>query len=105
MTTAFSSVPVVDFGHLQASDSKEEELKRLHNAMFGVGFLYLTNTGLEVRLAMICSLLQNANTYRPGSSEGSTRKSARVLQHTTQLEGTMPHAQLTFVLGIYRSWG
>lgn len=53
MTTTFSSVPVVDSGHLQASDFKEEELKRLHNAMFGVGFLYLTNTGLEVRLAMI----------------------------------------------------
>lgn len=48
MTTAFSSVPLVDFGQLQRPETKEEALKSLHNAIFGVGFLYLTKTGLDV---------------------------------------------------------
>ena len=44
----FNSVPVVDFSQLQNPSTKERALAELRNAIFVVGFLYLTNTGLEV---------------------------------------------------------
>lgn len=53
MTETFSSVPIVDFGRLSDSVTKDEELSKLRNAIFVVGFLYLTNTGLEVRAARL----------------------------------------------------
>lgn len=49
MAGAFSSVPVVDIARLTDPATKAEELSKLRDAIFVVGFLYLTNTGLEVR--------------------------------------------------------
>lgn len=49
MPDAFSSVPEIDFARLAAPETKTEELDKLREAIFVVGFLYLTNTGLEVR--------------------------------------------------------
>lgn len=48
MSETFSSVPQVDFSRLNSSSTRDGELKKLREAIFGVGFLYLTNTGLEV---------------------------------------------------------
>lgn len=45
---AFSSIPIVDFSRLQNPETKDEALAELRQAIFVVGFLYLTNTGLEV---------------------------------------------------------
>jgi isopenicillin N synthase-like dioxygenase len=50
MTETFSSVPIVDFARLNDPVTKDEELSNLREAIFVVGFLYLTNTGLEVRV-------------------------------------------------------
>lgn len=47
-TLSFSSIPVVDFSRLLNPDTRPEALARLREAIFVVGFLYLTNTGLEV---------------------------------------------------------
>ncbi|KAJ5601218.1 Oxoglutarate/iron-dependent dioxygenase [Penicillium lagena] len=48
MPETFSSVPTVDFTRLTSPETKSEELAKLRDAIFVVGFLYLTNTGLEV---------------------------------------------------------
>lgn len=48
MTETFSAVPRVDFSRLNDPISRSEELLKLRDAIFVVGFLYLTNTGLEV---------------------------------------------------------
>jgi Isopenicillin N synthase and related dioxygenases len=50
MAGTFSSVPIVDFARLNDPVTKDEELSNLREAIFVVGFLYLTNTGLEVRI-------------------------------------------------------
>lgn len=49
MAESFSYVPQVDYARLQDKATREEELVKLRNAIFVVGFLYLINTGLEVR--------------------------------------------------------
>lgn len=49
MTETFSSIPIIDFSRLQNPSTKEETLAQLRDAIFRVGFLYLTNHGLEVR--------------------------------------------------------
>ena len=43
-------MPIVDFARLNDPVTKNEELSKLREAIFVVGFLYLTNTGLEVRM-------------------------------------------------------
>ncbi|GIJ83068.1 hypothetical protein Asppvi_001585 [Aspergillus pseudoviridinutans] len=43
----FSSIPIIDFGRLQDPSTKEETLAQLREAIFVVGFLYLTNHGME----------------------------------------------------------
>jgi len=48
MSTTFSAVPVIDFSALQNDETKAQTLSKLREAVFGVGFLYLINTGLEV---------------------------------------------------------
>jgi isopenicillin N synthase-like dioxygenase len=53
MAKTFSSVPVIDFARLHDPVTKHEELPKLRDAIFVVGFLYLTNTGLEVRDLLI----------------------------------------------------
>lgn len=45
---SFSSIPIIDFQRLQDPRTKEETLAQLRDAIFIVGFLYLTNHGLEV---------------------------------------------------------
>ncbi|KAJ5106114.1 hypothetical protein N7456_002789 [Penicillium angulare] len=47
MAEAFSSVPAVDYSRLNDPNLKSNELSKLKEAIFGVGFLYLTHTGLE----------------------------------------------------------
>lgn len=47
MAETFSSIPVVDFAQLQDPSTRGEALGQLRHAIFVVGFLYLTNTGLE----------------------------------------------------------
>lgn len=49
MPEAFSSVPKIAYSRLQDPNTKDAELLRLREAIFVVGFLYLTDTGLEVR--------------------------------------------------------
>ena len=53
MADAFTSIPVIDFGRLQDPSTKEETLTPLRDAIFRVGFLYLTNHGLEVHISII----------------------------------------------------
>jgi hypothetical protein len=48
MSGTFSSVPQVDYSHLNDPSTRGDELAKLREAIFVVGFLYLTNTGLEV---------------------------------------------------------
>jgi isopenicillin N synthase-like dioxygenase len=48
MSETFSSVPQVDYSRLNNPSTRDVELKKLRDAIFVVGFLYLTNTGLEV---------------------------------------------------------
>ncbi|GCB24553.1 probable 2-oxoglutarate-dependent dioxygenase At3g49630 [Aspergillus awamori] len=43
----FTSVPIIDFQRLQDPETKAETLAKLRDAIFLVGFLYLTNHGLE----------------------------------------------------------
>jgi isopenicillin N synthase-like dioxygenase len=50
MATSFSKIPIIDFASFQSSQTKPHALKQLEDALFKVGFLYLVNTGLEVRL-------------------------------------------------------
>ncbi|CAI7612659.1 unnamed protein product [Penicillium bialowiezense] len=47
MSGTFSSVPVIDIARLANPATKAEELSKLRDAIFVVGFLYLTNTGIE----------------------------------------------------------
>lgn len=53
MAETFSSVPIIDFQKLQDPATRDAALTELRNAIFIVGFLYLTNTGLEVRLRLL----------------------------------------------------
>ncbi|CEJ61961.1 Putative FAD/FMN-containing dehydrogenases [Penicillium brasilianum] len=47
MSGTFSSVPQVDYSRLNDPSARDDELTKLREAIFVVGFLYLTNTGLE----------------------------------------------------------
>ena len=42
-------MPIVDVARLSDPATKDAELAKLREAIFIVGFLYLINTGLEVR--------------------------------------------------------
>lgn len=53
MADTFTSIPVIDFGRLQDPSTKEDTLAQLRDAIFRVGFLYLTNHGLEVHISII----------------------------------------------------
>ena len=46
----FTSVPTVDFSRLENEEYKADELLKLRDALFRVGFLYLINHGVEVRV-------------------------------------------------------
>lgn len=62
MSDTFSSVPAIDYARLATPETKAEELNKLREAIFVVGFLYLTNTGLEVRVRQSWSL-QKAQSF------------------------------------------
>ncbi|PKY05168.1 oxidoreductase [Aspergillus campestris IBT 28561] len=47
MSETFTSIPFIDFGQLQDPETKPQALEKLRDAIFVVGFLYLTNHGLE----------------------------------------------------------
>lgn len=47
MDRDFSAIPVVDWQRLQDPGTKPHALSQLREAIFQVGFLYLTNHGLE----------------------------------------------------------
>lgn len=49
MSTSFTSIPLVDFSRLDNPETKQAELAVLRHAVFNVGFLYIVETGLEVR--------------------------------------------------------
>jgi hypothetical protein len=48
MSETFSSIPIIDWRRLQDPETKAAALDQLREAIFVVGFLYLTNHGLEV---------------------------------------------------------
>lgn len=52
---SFSKVPVLDFSRFSNEGTKEEELSKLKEAIFEVGFLYLSNTGIDVRVTIIAA--------------------------------------------------
>lgn len=56
MEETFSSVPTVNYSRLNNPTTKHAELLKLREAIFAVGFLYLTNTGLEVRQLIVVRL-------------------------------------------------
>lgn len=64
MADAFKSIPVIDFGRLQDPSTKEEALTQLRDAIFRVGFLYLTNHGLEVHISIISMVYSRLTMYR-----------------------------------------
>lgn len=64
MADAFTSIPVIDFGRLQDPCTKEETLTQLRDAIFRVGFLYLTNHGLEVHISIISIVYSRLTMYR-----------------------------------------
>lgn len=64
MADAFTSIPVIDFGRLQDPSTKEETLTQLRDAIFRVGFLYLTNHGLEVHISIISIVYSRLTMYR-----------------------------------------
>lgn len=64
MADAFTSIPVIDFGRLQDPSTKEETLTQLRDAIFRVGFLYLTNHGLEVHISIISMVYSRLTMYR-----------------------------------------
>ncbi|KAM5345093.1 hypothetical protein ACJ41O_010955 [Fusarium nematophilum] len=52
-----SSLPIVDFSRLRNPDTKQQELKTLQHALFGIGFLYLINTEVAGTVKQIYDLL------------------------------------------------
>ena len=52
MSKSEPSLPLVDLSRLRDTATREEELPRLRHALFTIGFLYLVNTGLEVKSRM-----------------------------------------------------
>jgi hypothetical protein len=52
MSDTFSSIPIIDWRRLQDPETRAETLDQLREAIFVVGFLYLTNHGLEVRTSL-----------------------------------------------------
>jgi isopenicillin N synthase-like dioxygenase len=59
MSETFSSVPQVDYSRLNNPSTRDDELKKLRDAIFVVGFLYLTNTGLEVGTFLRSKFMNN----------------------------------------------
>jgi isopenicillin N synthase-like dioxygenase len=59
MSQTFSSVPQVDYSRLNNPSTRDDELKKLRDAIFVVGFLYLTNTGLEVGTFLRSKFMNN----------------------------------------------
>ncbi|CAI7628990.1 unnamed protein product [Penicillium manginii] len=84
MTHSFSSVPQVDYARLQDKTTRQEELDKLRNAIFVVGFLYLTNTGLEL-FDLPAEAKENCNMIHSASFLGYTRLGAETTALNTDL--------------------
>ncbi len=63
MSDTFSSIPIIDWRRLQDPATKQAALDDLREAIFVVGFLYLTNHGLEV-LTFHGILMEKADRFR-----------------------------------------
>lgn len=63
MTDTFSSIPIIDFSRLQDLSTKDETLEQLRDAIFRVGFLYLTNHGLEVSRFVYVTVMAETETH------------------------------------------
>ncbi|KAL4963727.1 uncharacterized protein BDV14DRAFT_190662 [Aspergillus stella-maris] len=61
MAETFSSILIIDWRRLQDPTAKSKGLDDLREAIFVVGFLYLTNHGLEVRSLTFRSMLANTS--------------------------------------------
>ncbi|KAJ5751204.1 Oxoglutarate/iron-dependent dioxygenase [Penicillium manginii] len=96
MTHSFSSVPQVDYARLQDKTTRQEELDKLRNAIFVVGFLYLTNTGLEGLIRhthdelpqlfdLPAEVKENCNMIHSASFLGYTRLGAETTALNTDL--------------------
>ena len=59
MAETFSCILIMDWRRLQDPTAKSKGLDDLREAIFVVGFLYLTNHGLEVRSLTFRSMLAN----------------------------------------------
>lgn len=46
----FDVIPIIDYSNFADPSSKEQELEKLKEAIFEIGFLYLINTGIEVKI-------------------------------------------------------
>jgi hypothetical protein len=104
MSTAFTSVPLIDFAKLRDHRLKAVELEKLQDAIFHVGFLYIVNTGLEVSTLTLCV----RNIIRPGSSqpsivfdERSALETARDLCDERQRQEKRRHDQLSRISWIH----
>lgn len=95
---SFSSIPIVDFQRLQDPNTKDEALGQLRDAIFGVGFLYLINHGLEVS----CSLpLADSDSPCTGPDKEGSCQIARAVWSSSGYQGEMQHDQLSIISGLY----
>jgi isopenicillin N synthase-like dioxygenase len=51
MAPDLAALPLVDFGRLKDPGTRHDELIKLRQALFEIGFLYLVNTGIAVSIA------------------------------------------------------
>jgi hypothetical protein len=102
MVETFSSVPKVDYSRLKSPKTKDDELLKLREAIFVVGFLYLTNTGLEVRVIVIVVQFPRGGTDQVvGSYPPNPRGIAAAFCSPSGHKGGMQHDKLSIFLRIY----
>jgi hypothetical protein len=98
----FSSVPKVDYSRLKSTKTKDDELLKLREAIFVVGFLYLTNTGLEVRGIVIVMQFPRAGADQVvGSYPPNPRGTAATFCSPSGHKGGMQHDKLSILPRIY----
>ncbi|KAB8071026.1 hypothetical protein BDV29DRAFT_179876 [Aspergillus leporis] len=96
MADTFSSIPIVDLHRLQAPLTKLEALEQLREAIFKVGFLYLTNHGLEALVkraheklpelfALPTEVKERCNMINSPAFVGYTRLGAETTAYNTDL--------------------
>ena len=102
MVETFSSVPKVDYSRLQDPSTKNDELLKLRKAIFVVGFLYLTDTGLEVRqMSDAVPFPEKYIDRMIGSFSSSPRGTASPFCTAIRGEREMQHDKLSVLPWIY----